>query len=151
MLSAGTLLQSSPMLEDVHFHQAGLLIVQHDECGSIGFVVNKRFERTLYELAEYRHLPAFPLYDGGPVQKDKLYFIHRRPDLVQNGSLIAGALYLGGDFSTVTSGIMTGKLSGDDIKIFIGYCGWDPGQLEDEINEGSWAISNQPLEAAFSI
>lgn len=138
---AGRLLVSSSSLADTNFEQAVIFITEHNEKGAVGFVVNKLFSRTLNELEEFKHSRAIRLYDGGPVDREHLFFIHQRPDLIAGGSLIAGTIYLGGDFKQVVHYLNDAILPEDDIKIFIGYCGWDPHQLEEEIEEGSWLVS----------
>jgi putative transcriptional regulator len=148
-ITAGTFLSSLPSLDDTNFEQAVILITEHNEKGAMGFVVNKLFPRKLNELEEFRHIPAFPIYEGGPVEQEHLFFIHRRPDLIQGGFLISGAVYLGGDFKQATACIGNKTITEKDLKIFIGYCGWDDEQLEEEIEEGSWQIEEN-VQDAFS-
>lgn len=136
----GMLLKSTAALSDTFFDSSLVLVTEYNERGAVGFVINRPFARQLNELEEFRHSPAFPLYDGGPVGRESLYFIHRRNDLVKGGQPFGDRLYYGGDFREAIKGINNKSLSPDDIKIFIGYCGWDAGELEAEIAEGSWAI-----------
>lgn len=145
MLPAGIFLESSPSLEDPNFDKAILFITEYNESGATGFVINKPFSRLLNELEEFSHIIPFPIYEGGPVETSKLYFIHRRPDLIESGAEISHGIYYGGDFKQAVEAINNGTLTGSDLKILIGYCGWDPGQLEKEIEEGSWAIIDNQL------
>ena len=146
-ITAGTFLSSLPSLDDTNFEQAVIFITEHNEKGAMGFVINKLFPRTLNELEEFRHCPPFPLYEGGPVEQEHLFFIHRRPDLIEDGSLISGSIYLGGNFKQAVSYINSRAITKKDIKIFVGYCGWDDDQLGEEIEEGSW----QPDDAEQSV
>jgi len=139
-ITAGTFLSSLPSLNDTNFEQAVILITEHNEKGAMGFVVNKAFPRKLNELEEFKHTPAFPLHEGGPVEQEHLFFIHRRPDLIEGGALISGEVYLGGDFKQAVACMSSKKITEKDLKIFVGYCGWDDDQLEEEIKEGSWRI-----------
>ena len=82
----GKILISSPAMDDPHFLKSVLLITDCNADGATGFVINKVFERSLNELTEFSSSPAFPLHDGGPVDKEHLFFIHRRNDLIP-GSL----------------------------------------------------------------
>ena len=66
--------------------------------------------------------------------------MHRRPDLVEGGSPVANGIYQGGDFTTAVRQIGQNILQETDIRVFIGYCGWDTGELEQEVAEGSWEI-----------
>jgi len=79
-ISAGTFLKATESLKETNFEAAVLFITEHNENGAIGFVINKPFPRKLNELLEFKNSIAFPLYEGGPVEKEKVFFIHQRPD-----------------------------------------------------------------------
>ena len=142
LVQAGTILKATKELDESFFENAIILIVEKNENGATGFVCNKIFDRKLNELVEFRHSPSFPLYDGGPVGREPLHFIHHRPDLVPGGKEVAPHIYHSGDFKQAVTGINNKSITDADIKIFIGYCGWDAGELEAEIEEGSWEITN---------
>lgn len=147
---SGIILTSSPSLDDPNFQQSVIFITEYNEKGAMGFVVNKIFERALNELVEFSSSPAFPLYDGGPVDQEHLYFIHRRTDLIPGGTFIIDNVHLGGDFKKAIEHINNGTLSSSHVKICIGYCGWDANELEAEIAEGSWIITDASSEIVFS-
>lgn len=132
------LLKGTAALNDTFFEGALVLITEHNNKGAAGFVINRPFARRLNELEEFKHSPAFPLYDGGPVGREQLYFIHRRPDIIPGGQAISNGVYFAGDFTETIKAINNKSLTETDIKLFIGYCGWDSGELEAEIAEGSW-------------
>ncbi len=150
-IQAGQILVSTDAMEDLNFKKTIILIARHDENGSLGFVINKAFGRNLNELEEFKQSPSFPLHHGGPVDKEHLYFIHRRVDLIQNGSLVKDDIFLGGEFSQAVLQINQGNLNSADIKIFVGYCGWDSHELESEILEGSWILEEADDEKVFEI
>ncbi|MFT3748464.1 MAG: YqgE/AlgH family protein [Agriterribacter sp.] len=149
-ISAGTILISSSTMDDENFRESIVFIAEHNDKGALGFAVNKIFDRSLNELVEFSKSPAFPLYTGGPVDKEHLYFIHRRSDLITAGTLVVNNIYLGGDFKQVIEHINNKTLSAADIKIFIGYCGWDADELEKEIEEGSWIMMDCSNDVVFS-
>lgn len=147
-LLPGTILRSTAIMDDPNFMDALLFITEYNDSGAIGFVFNKPFARNLNELLEFRHSRVFPLYEGGPVEKEKLFFIHQRPDIIEGGNLINGKIYLGGDIKQAVHAINNKSITAADIKIFVGYCGWDKDELEAEIEEGSWesfSVEIQPL------
>ena len=146
----GKILISSPAMDDPHFLKSVLLITDCNADGATGFVINKVFERSLNELTEFSSSPAFPLHDGGPVDKEHLFFIHRRNDLIPGGALIVDDIYLGGDFKKAIQYINNETLTTAAIKIFIGYCGWDAKELEAEIAEGSWLVTGRNADVAFT-
>ena len=137
-LKAGMYIKSSTALIGSFFEHTTILIVEHNENGTIGFVTNKSFGKSLHELIEFNHSKPFPLMDGGPVDRDHLFVLHNRPDLIEGGIQIPNGFYFGGNMEQVIEAINTGAAGEQEIQIFIGYCGWDEGELEAELEEGSW-------------
>lgn len=140
-MKPGIFLISTLLLDDTIFESAIIYLAEYNDKGAMGFIINKKFHRTLNELEEFKHIRSFPLYLGGPVDQEHLFFIHKRPDLIDGGTPIGDGVFMGGDFKSVENNINSGLLSGTDIKVFIGYCGWDKEELEAEITEGSWELS----------
>ena len=137
-LKAGMYIKSSTALIGSFFEHTTILIVEHNEKGTIGFVTNKSFGKSLHELIEFNHSKPFPLMDGGPVDRDHLFVLHNRPDLIEGGKQIPNGFYFGGNMGQVIEAINTGAAGEQEIQVFIGYCGWDEGELEAELEEGSW-------------
>jgi len=140
-LKAGIYIKSTAMLIGSFFEHTSILIVEHNEAGTIGFVTNKLFGKSLHELIEFNLSKPFPLMDGGPVDRDHLFVLHKRPDLIDGGKQIPNGLYFGGNMEQVVEAINTRAASKEEIQVFIGYCGWDEGELEAELEERSWTIS----------
>jgi putative transcriptional regulator len=137
-LKAGIYIKSTAALNDSFFEHTTILIVEHNEAGSLGFVTDKPFEKSLHELIEFKHSKPFPLMDGGPVDRDHLFVLHKRPDLIEGGKEIPNGFYFGGNMEQVIEAINTKAAGEQEIQVFIGYCGWDEGELEAEVEEGSW-------------
>ncbi len=146
---SGRILMSAPSIGDENFLKSVVFIAEHNANGALGFVVNKVFERALNDLEEFSSSPSFPLYSGGPVDKEHLYFIHKRNDLIPDGVLVTDNIYMGGDFKKVIACINAKSLTPADIKIFIGYCGWNIHELEAEIAEGSWILTDSNIDLIF--
>jgi putative transcriptional regulator len=140
-LKAGLYINSTAALIGSFFENTTILLVQHNEEGSLGFVTNKSFEKSLHELIEFKQVKPFSLMDGGPVDREHLFVLHKRPDLIDGGEQIPNGLYLGGNMEQVIEAINTGGANKEEIQLFIGYCGWDAGELEAEVEEGSWTFS----------
>lgn len=149
-LQAGLFLQSTTALNDTLFAGATILITEYNAGGAVGFILNKPHGRSLHDLTEFRHSPNFPLYDGGPVDKEHLFFLHRRPDLIEEGALVRSGIYTGGNFKQAIKAINNKTLTPNDIKILVGYCGWNSGELETEIEEGSWIITDRDAADVLS-
>ena len=139
-LKAGLYIKSTTALNDSIFENTTILIVEHNETGSVGFVTNKPLNKSLHELIEFNNSKPFPLMDGGPVDRDHLFVLHKRPDLIEGGELKTDGLYLGGNMEQVIEAINSNGANQQEIQLFVGYCGWDAGELEAEIEEGSWSI-----------
>ncbi|MEY3620468.1 MAG: hypothetical protein RLZZ391_834 [Bacteroidota bacterium] len=139
-LKAGIYIKSTAALNDSFFEQTTILIFEHNEAGSTGFVMNRPFEKSLHDLIEFNHVKPFPLMDGGPVDRDHLFVLHKRPNLIDGGKPIPNGLYIGGNMEQVIEAINTKSVQPPEIQLFIGYCGWDAGELEAEVEEGSWTI-----------
>ena len=146
----GALLISTPLLHNTNFEKAIIFITEYNEKGATGFVVNYPFARVLNELVEFNYAKPFPLFDGGPVEKEGLFFLHRCSDIINNGNEVTGNIYMSGNFKQAVEAINKQDISTNDIKLFIGYCGWDAGELEAEIAEGSWKGLNVPLDIVFN-
>jgi putative transcriptional regulator len=140
-LKAGIYINSTAALNGSFFEHTTILIVEHNEEGSLGFVTNKSFGKSLHELIEFNHAKPYPLMDGGPVDREHLFVLHSRPDLIKGGEQTPNGLYLGGSMEQVIEAINTRAANKEEIQVFIGYCGWDPGELEAELEEGSWTFS----------
>ena len=141
-LKAGIYIKSTAALNGSFFENTTILLVKHNEEGSIGFVTNKTLGKSLHDLNEFNHSKPFPLMDGGPVDRDHLFVLHKRPDLIEGGEQVSNGLYLGGNMDQVIAAINTGGANQQEIQLFIGYCGWDLGELEAEVKEGSWILAN---------
>ncbi|MEK0423560.1 MAG: hypothetical protein RLZ95_1470 [Bacteroidota bacterium] len=139
-LKAGIYIKSTTELIGSFFEHTTLLIVKHNEEGTIGFVTNKPFGKLLHDLIEFKHAKPFPLLDGGPVDRDHLFVLHKRPDLIEGGEQVANGFYLGGSMKQVIEAINTKSINEEEIQLYIGYCGWDLGELDAELEEGSWTI-----------
>ena len=140
VLKAGFCIKSTPALNGSFFEHSTILIVQHNEEGSLGFVSNKPFGKSLHELLEFNHSKPSPLMDGGPVDREHIFVLHQRPDIIEGGEQVCDGLYLGGNMEQVIEAINSESIAKEEIQIFIGYCGWNAGELEAEIEEGSWMI-----------
>jgi putative transcriptional regulator len=140
-LKAGFYFKSTAALIGSFFEHTTILLVKHNEEGRLGFVTNKSFEKSLHELIEFNPSNPFPLMDGGPVDRDHIFVLHKRPDLIDGGEQISNGLYLGGNMEQVIGAINTSAANQQEIQLFIGYCGWDLGELEAEVKEGSWTFS----------
>ena len=137
----GSLLIAEPsIIGDSSFNRSIILLADHNKEGSVGFILNKPLEYTLNELIPEIE-EQFKIYNGGPVEQDNLYFIHKVPELIPESIEISYGIYWGGDFNVVADLISKNKLTEKDIKFFLGYSGWDSSQLDEELKLNSWIVT----------
>jgi len=135
----GRLLISEPYLADPNFERTVVLLCEHNEEGSFGFVVNKPSILKISEVMDdVRHLDE-KLFVGGPVQQDTLHFLHRNTNL-EKAVRIKDDIYWGGDFGDLMSSLDTAVIRSTDVRFYLGYSGWGAGQLESELQEDSWIV-----------
>ncbi len=139
----GDLLISEPYLTDPNFERSVILLCEHDSNGSFGFVLNNGSELSLAEVIEDAPDIDVPLFVGGPVQQDTLHFLHRSPLLVDDSKEIAKGVYWGGDFEKLVDLMSARKVSVNEVRFFIGYSGWEAGQLMDELKANSWIVNKK--------
>jgi len=135
----GRLLISEPFLPDPNFERTVVLLCEHNDEGSFGFVLNKpsilKVSEVMEELTEMENL----VYVGGPVQQDTLHFIHRNASL-ENAVEIVDKIYWGGAFENLMILLESKQINSTDIRFFLGYSGWGPGQLDAELDQDSWIV-----------
>jgi len=138
----GKLLIAEPSLTgDLSFNRSIVLLAEHNTDGSVGFILNKPLEYNISDLVD--DISAnFEVYNGGPVEQDNLYFIHKVPHLIEDSVEISNGIYWGGNFEKIVSLINNNKISKEDIRFFLGYSGWDSFQLDDELSSKSWIVIN---------
>jgi len=142
----GDLLIAEPsIIGDMSFNRSIILIADHTTEGSIGFILNKPLDYTIKDLVPEIE-SSFKVYNGGPVEQDNLYFIHTVPEIIPESIEISLGIYWGGDFNAVAELIANKKIDESDIRFFLGYSGWDPTQLENELKLNSWLVSKNIYE-----
>lgn len=140
---------ADPFLKDPNFLRTVVILCEHKEEGSFGFVLNKQIEQTLGELISDLEEFKLPVYYGGPVQMNTIHFLHQYPDLIPESCKISNDIYWGGNFETVTALIKNNSIDLSKIKFFVGYSGWGGGQLSDELKEKSWLTVSATKSLVF--
>ena len=136
----GDLLISQPYLPDPNFERTVVLICEHDEKGTVGFVLNRRSNSVFSDvIVDAAHFDA-PLYVGGPVQHDTLHFVHKDVLEMESGQFLGERLVWGKDFNRLLTLIDTHQIDEKNYRFFVGYSGWSPGQLLEELNAKSWIV-----------
>jgi putative transcriptional regulator len=139
MSLAGSFLIARPVLKDPNFVETVILVLNHDEDGAMGLIVNR--------LLEGKELP-FPVFRGGPCPAPGFFMLHGHADWVASAAdaseapakkEVAPGIFVG-DESCAERANTEAVEEGLRLRIFRGYAGWGPGQLENELASGAWGL-----------
>lgn len=141
----GRVLIAEPGMMDQYFKRSVILLVEHNDEGTIGYVLNNLVDVKVNEL-----VPDFPEFKaivsiGGPVSPNSIHFIHSMGNLIPNSNEVTEGLFWGGDFDAAKELIAQGKITPRQIRFFLGYSGWGKNQLDNELKENSWVVSELDL------
>jgi putative transcriptional regulator len=145
----GQLLLDGGKLRGSFFHRTVVLICQHDAEGAVGLVLNRTSGNNVGEMIVADMVDSLkeqPLYLGGPVQPAALSFLHSDQFLLNAnvmpnlnlGHSLDGLVEIGESFSST-----------QQVRVFAGYAGWSPGQLDDEMKRDSWLTHPASIELVF--
>lgn len=148
-VESGKVLLAEPFMLDPNFKRSTVLLCEHSEQGSLGFIINKPLEVELGELIGDFPEFATQVYFGGPVQTDTIHYLHNLGSLLEDSILVSPGVYWGGDFSKLKFLISSKLVKPENIRFFIGYSGWSEGQLVDEMTYGSWILAEMDANYLF--
>jgi len=142
----GCLLVANAELQDPNFARTVVLIINHDDEGSFGLVLNRPLGRTLAEVLPDLAPGAtgVPVLQGGPVQTEMLQLVSRTEE---TGRVIVPNLSVGAPLEEMLDSPSTLQ----DMRAYLGYSGWGAGQLERETGEGGWIVAPARAEHVFEV
>jgi putative transcriptional regulator len=137
----GRVLLSDPFSDDNYFGRSVVYLCEHNRKGTFGFVLNNFLDLKLDEVAK-----NFPKIDtnvsiGGPVQTESIYFLHTLGSLIPGSVEISDGIFMGGEYDLIVELLEDEKISKRDVRFFLGYSGWEAGQLEEEIDRNTWRVA----------
>ncbi len=135
----GKILISTPDISGDIFSRSVVLVIEHNEEGAFGLILNKKNKDMSQRLQHHFDQPI-AVYDGGPVSQDKVFFIAKGEPVSKLFSSINDEFYITEDIESIITSVMNNVITLDDIKIFAGYSGWSENQLEHEIQEKLWTV-----------
>lgn len=140
-LGIGKLLVSSKGLPDPNFAKSVILLIQYDQQGAVGLAINRRSEtlisRVLQGVDTAKHA-SDPIYIGGPVEMETVLALVKSPKKPDDSTSVLSDVYLVPTKPALEKALATG--SSGDLRVYLGYCGWGAGQLENEVRQGGWWI-----------
>ncbi len=138
----GRILISEPFLMDNYFKRSIVFITEHNSEGTVGFVLNKPINMKVNEIMTDLPTVNTIVSLGGPVQTNTLHYIHMLGDIIPGSIKVLDNIYWGGEFDVIKRLLESGSLTGENIRFFLGYSGWQANQLEDELNDNAWVVAD---------
>lgn len=145
-IRTGNILISDPFMFDGVFKDTIIIVGDYsrDE-GTVGFILNNPIDLRVDELIKDFPNDEHRLYLGGPVGQDSIHYIHTRGDLFDQATEISPGVFWGGNFDKLKVLIEKELISTNEIKFFVGYSGWSPGQLEGELKDHAWMVDKMDV------
>jgi putative transcriptional regulator len=145
----GDFLVADPRLTDPNFESSVVLICEHNEEGTLGLIINRPIDYTLqWQDDEQEWDSDLQIYWGGPVGQQGLLTLHRgAPDQTHEGiTEVMPGLYFGG----LNDELFQVDDTNETVRIYLGYAGWEVGQLDAELADGVWHLVGAKPEQVFS-
>ena len=139
-VATGDVLISEPFMNDFHFRRSVILIIDNNEEGSLGVIFNKRLTIPFNEIVQ--GFPKFKadVYLGGPVETDRIFFIHTIGEMIPDSYKISDGLYWSGNVNALKAMIKMDLIKPHEVRFYVGYAGWDSGQLRNELKANTWLV-----------
>jgi putative transcriptional regulator len=150
-LGVGKLLVSSRGLADPNFIESVVLLIERDDKGTVGLMINRRtkapMSRILQNLNTAKH-GSDPVYVGGPVELDSVFGLFRSQKKSDEGTSVLSEVYLVSSKELLEKTLAAAS-GPNDVRLYLGYCGWAAGQLENEVRVGGWWIFDASAGLVF--
>lgn len=141
-LEKGCLLVALPPLQDPNFRQTVVFMCETGEEGAMGLILNRPTDLNIADALPDEELVQRTdtvVFEGGPVQDDRILLLRRGGGAVEDFARILGDISMGGTMDALKEAATASGIMGE-YRPYRGYAGWGPGQLEAEINTGAWAV-----------
>lgn len=147
----GSLLVAAPLMDEPTFRRTVIYMLQHDDDGALGLVINRPTdEDELPGLAPWMFELSQPqvVFEGGPVQSNTLIGVAS----VTADAASEAFVHIDGELGTVDLGHLPSEIVEglQGLRLFRGYAGWGPGQLDEELDEGAWLVLPCETDDVFS-
>ena len=140
----GRILISEPFLSDNYFRRSIVYLTEHNEEGSLGFVLNKPLELRVSDVIEDFPKADFTVSVGGPVSTNTIHYVHTLGERLEESVPVDNGIYWGGDFEQLKTMISEGSVKKQELRFFLGYAGWSASQLDGELKEHAWLVGQIP-------
>ena len=146
----GMFLLAAPRLRDPRFAQTVVLLLEYDETGALGLVINRPTEASLHDVlaTPLPNSEGHAVFAGGPVELRRLIALLRSPVAVDGAERLFGDVHASGSMDTLRR-MLERDGHAADVHAYLGYAGWAPGQLDAEIARGDWIVAPADAESVF--
>lgn len=138
----GKILISDPFLDEDYFRRSVILLCDHNEDGTFGFVLNNYLELGMHEIDEDFPNVHSKISVGGPVDTESIFFIHAFGDAIEGSYEIKKGIYFGGNYDQLAELIRQNPQNNKLVRFFLGYSGWGKNQLTEELKKNSWIVAD---------
>ena len=150
---AGRFLIALPTLRDPNFARTVVLLCEHNDEGTVGLVLNRPTKMKLAAgikgpLAEARESDLF--YQGGPVASSHVFALHNVPRLAEESRQVLPGVWFGPASPAVGDRLRLPPQPGEALRLFVGYAGWGPGQLDAEMEQTAWIVGPASEELVYT-
>ena len=153
----GQFLLAMPSMGDPRFLRSVVYMVAHDSEGAMGFIINKRAEglslgdilKDMPKTVAKTGLVNLPVYVGGPVQNDRGFVLHTS-DYEKTHNTLSQELPIA---LTQSADVLVDAAHGrgpEKMRLFLGYAGWGPGQIEGELQDNAWLVCDANIAEIFT-
>ncbi|MEW6739932.1 MAG: YqgE/AlgH family protein [Nitrospirota bacterium] len=151
-LKKGKFLVASTNIKDPRFAETVIFLVDHGPQGTMGLIVNRptdiRLSKMFPDINGLEKVPDF-IYIGGPVERNRLFMLIQTSGKPEDAHPVFDNIYISTS-SALLERAVNDPDAGERFRIYSGYAGWAPGQLEHEITRGDWHIMNGDAEIIFN-
>ncbi|MEO8085916.1 MAG: YqgE/AlgH family protein [Bacteroidota bacterium] len=146
-IRTGSILLAKPFWAEEAYKRSVILVISHSDEGSTGIILNKMSNLSVNDaLPELDH--HTPLYYGGPINKKTISYVHSNPNL-PDAFYLGNDLFWGGNYDLLLELIAAGKFNPSDCRFCAGFVQWSPGELENEVNDDKWWVSELSRQELF--
>ena len=138
----GKILISDPFLDEDYFRRSVILICDHNEDGTFGFVLNNYLELVMHEVDDNFPKVETKISVGGPVDTESIFFIHAMGAEIEGSYEIKPGIYFGGNYDQIVELIRQNPQYNKQVRFFLGYSGWGKKQLTEELKKNSWIVAD---------
>ena len=146
-----------PGMDDPAFARSVVYICEHNQHGALGLCINKPLGMTLAELFEQIRMPLkrqdlqdLPVCWGGPVQPERVTVLLRHPRRPDGSAMVVSEVYRTTELEVLREALEDQRPD-RQVRVYSGYAGWSPGQLEREVRLGAWFLDRAEADAVFAL